>query len=231
MPSHRDGLLQIALFHLFMNLVNILIAEHHKIVRDGIKMILEDVPGIKVDKTVADKEELLSYSFKGSNEIIVLDLDMPDLDMQNTITELKENNPGVSILCISDVEEQQQIKQVMAAGVSGYMLKKRGKDEIIEAINVINNGNQYLCDESIQALVNDKEREAMFDIEDSDLTYREMEVLELICDEYTNKESAEELGISVRTVDAHRRSLLQKTGAKNTAGLVKFAFRNQIFSL
>lgn len=214
-----------------MDLVNILIAEHHKIVRDGIKMILDDVPGIRVEDTVANKEELLAHIFNGQINIIILDLDMPDLDMRSTIKKLKENNPKVSILCISDVEDHRQIRKVMVAGVSGYMLKKRGKDEIIEAIDVIKNGNQYLCDESIQALIHEKDREPVFDIENSDLTYRELEVLELICEEFTNKESAEELGISVRTVDAHRRSLLQKTGAKNTAGLVKFAVRNQIFSL
>lgn len=213
-----------------MDLVNILIAEHHKIVRDGIKMILDDVPGIRVKDTVANKEELLSHTFNGEIDIIILDLDMPDLDMLNTIKTLKENNPEVNILCISDVEEQQQIRKVMAAGVSGYMLKKRGKEEIIEAVDVIKNGNQYLCDESIQALIQERNSEPVFDIENSDLTYREIEVLELICEEYTNKESAEELGISIRTVDAHRRSLLQKTGAKNTAGLVKFAVRNRLFS-
>lgn len=214
-----------------MDLVNIIIAVHHKIVRDGIKMFLEDVPGVTVSNTVGDKKELLSYPFNNSNEIVILDLDMPNLDMRNTVKKLKEQNPDISILGISDVEDQQQIKHVMVAGISGYILKKRGKEEIIEAIEVIKNGNQYLCDESIKALIHDSDGTSGFNVEDSDLTYRELEILELICKEYTNKESADELGISVRTVDAHRRSLLQKTGAKNTAGLVKFAVRNQILSL
>ncbi len=214
-----------------MELVNILIAEHHRIVRDGIKMILENVPGIKVKDAVSTKEELLSFTFNGDNDIIILDLDMPDLDMRNTIEKLRDENPSISILCISDVEEQEQIKSVIVAGVSGYILKKRGKEEIIEAIGVIKNGNQYLCDETIKALVNDEDDDVAFDAEASRITEREIEILRLICEEYTNKESAEELGISIRTVDAHRRSLLQKTGAKNTAGLVKFAFKNQIVSL
>lgn len=214
-----------------MELVNILIAEHHRIVRDGLKMILSEVSGIKIKDTVANREELLKYAFNGGEDIVILDLDMPNLDMKNTIERLKEENPDVSILCISDVEDQEQIKRVMVAGVSGYILKKRGKEEIIEAIGVIKNGNQYLCDESIQALVQDSSDSLSFDVNTSELTDRELEVLRLICQEYTNKESAKELGISVRTVDAHRRSLLQKTGAKNTAGLVKFAFKNQILSL
>lgn len=214
-----------------MDLVNILIAEHHRIVRDGIKMILTEVPGLKVVDAVANKEELLSFSFKGDIDIIILDLDMPDLDMKNTIEKLKKENPEIKILCISDVENKEQIKRVMVAGVSGYILKKRGKEEIIEAIEVIKNGNQYLCDETIKALVHDTSNELAFDVESSSLTEREVEILRLICKEYTNKESAEELGISIRTVDAHRRSLLQKTGAKNTAGLVKFAFKNQIVSV
>lgn len=214
-----------------MDLVTILIAGHHKIVRDGIKMILEEVPGVEVSKTFSDKQQLLAHKYSHAKEIIILDLDMPNLDMINSIKKIKEQNPGIKILCISDVNDQQQIKQVMVAGASGYILKKRGKDEIIEAVETIRNGNQYLCDESIKALVHDKDGDYVFDVEDSDLTFRELEVLELICEEYTNRESADELGISVRTVDAHRRSLLQKTGSKNTAGLVKFAVRNQIFSL
>ena len=214
-----------------MDTVNILIAEHHRIVRDGIKMILTEVPGFHVSDTVSTKQELLSYIFHSDIDIVVLDLDMPDLDMKNTIEKLKEENPNTSILCISDVEDNEQIKRVMVAGVSGYVLKKRGKDEIIEAIEVIKNGNQYLCDETIKALVHEKGDEVAFDVEASSLTERELEVLRLICEEYTNKESAEKLDISIRTVDAHRRSLLQKTGAKNTAGLVKFAFRNQIVTL
>ena len=214
-----------------MDSVNIIIAEHHKIVREGIKIILEDMANISVTKTIANKQELLSYSFPASNEILILDLDMPNLDKRNTIRKLKDKHMNLHILGISDVEDQHQIKHVMAAGASGYLLKKRGKDEIIKAINAIKNDRQYLCDESISALIYDKNGDYVFDVEDSSLTYRELEVLELICEEYTNREAAEELGISVRTVDAHRRSLLQKTGAKNTAGLVKFAVRNQIFSL
>lgn len=214
-----------------MELVNILIAEHHRIVRDGIKMILTEVPGLEVTDTVSTKQELLSYIFDSNIDIIVLDLDMPDLDMKNTIETLKEENPQTNILCISDVEDKNQIKRVMVAGVSGYVLKKRGKEEIIEAIEVIKNGNQYLCDETIKALVHDKSDDVVFDVDASSITERELEILRLICEEYTNKESAEKLDISIRTVDAHRRSLLQKTGAKNTAGLVKFAFKNQIVSL
>lgn len=213
-----------------MDLVNILIAEHHRIVRDGIKMILTEVPGLKVVDAVANKEELLSFNFNGDTDVIILDLDMPDLDMKNTIEKLKEENPGVKILCLSDNESKEQIKKVMVAGVSGYVLKKRGKHEIIEAIEVLKKGNQYLCDGSLSALVHDESEMSDFNIESSNLTEREIEILRLICQEYTNKESADELGISIRTVDAHRRSLLQKTGAKNTAGLVKFAFKNQIVS-
>lgn len=214
-----------------MDKVNILIAEHHRIVRDGIKMILTELPGFQVADTVSTRDELLSFTFNGDTDIIILDLDMPELDMTNTIEKLKREHPAIRILCISDVEDQEQIKKVMVAGGSGYILKKRGKEEIIEAVEVMKNGNQYLCDETIKALVYDEGDDIAFDSEDSRITERELEILRLICEEYTNKESAEELGISIRTVDAHRRSLLQKTGAKNTAGLVKFAFKNQIVNL
>ena len=118
----------------------------------------------------------------------------------------------------------------MQAGASGYIFKKRGADELIKAVKEVNSGNQYLCNDTIELLVEGKKFRST-NKRAADLTERELQVLQLICREYINREIAEELGISVRTVDAHRRNVLQKTGAKNTAGLVKFAIKNDLFSL
>lgn len=211
--------------------MNTLIAVHHKIVRDGITKILSEDADINVIGTAKNKEELCPYDSKGDNiDVVVLDMDILDLDSLNTITKILQDHPDTHILAMRDEEDPQQVKEVMQAGASGYIFKKRGAKELIKAIKEVYSGNQYLCNDTIGLLIEGKEVRSTSE-RVADLTERELQVLHLICREHINREIAEELGISVRTVDAHRRNLMQKTGAKNTAGLVKFAIKNNLFDL
>ena len=212
--------------------MKILIAVHYQIVRDGLTRILTDDPEITVSKTAHSREQLCAFLANNEIDVVIVDLDMPELDEIDTVSEVNNNYSDSHILAISNDAKAARIKSVLQAGASGFICKKRSADELIEASKEIYNGNQYLCDESISLLINENE-----DISSepagttADLTEREKEVLELICEEYINREIADQLGISVRTVDAHRRNLLQKTGAKNTAGLVKFAIKHRLFIL
>ncbi len=211
--------------------MNILLAVHYKIVRDGIRKILIDDSDINVIGTAKNEEELCPYDSEGDKiDVVVLDLDIPDLDSLNTMRKILKDHSDTHILAMSDDEDPLQIKNVMQAGASGYIFKKRGADELIKAVKEVNSGNQYLCNDTIELLVEGKKFRST-NKRAADLTERELQVLQLICREYINREIAEELGISVRTVDAHRRNVLQKTGAKNTAGLVKFAIKNDLFNL
>ena len=212
--------------------MKILIAVHYQIVRDGLTRILTDDPEITVSETAHSQEQLCAFLANNEIDVVIVDLDMPELDEIDTVSEVNSNYSDSHILAISNDAKAARIKSVLQAGASGFICKKRSADELIEASKEIYNGNQYLCDESISLLINENE-----DISSepagttADLTEREKEVLELICEEYINREIADQLGISVRTVDAHRRNLLQKTGAKNTAGLVKFAIKHRLFIL
>lgn len=207
-----------------------LIAVHYQIVRDGITRILTDDPEITVSKTAHREEQICVFLADNEIDVVIVDLDMPDLDGTDTIAEIHNTYPDSHILAISNDVKAARIKSVLQAGASGFICKKRSADELIEASKEVYNGNQYLCDESISLLIDenkDKSSESAGNI--AGLTEREKEVLELICEEYINREIADLLGISVRTVDAHRRNLLQKTGVKNTAGLVKFAIKHRLF--
>jgi len=209
-----------------MESVNILIAIEYQIVRDGIKKILHDAPDIAVAGCAKNIDELMKLPFEDGN-ILVLDLDMPNLENSQTVPELAENYNELSILGISDNENPFKLKQFMQSGGAGYLLKKRSAEELIDAIKQIYDGGRYLCDKALSLLVKADHSNKTTVL---DLTEREVEVLVLICQELTNREIADKLGISVRTVDAHRRNMLQKTGAKNTAGLVKYAIKHHIFS-
>lgn len=208
--------------------MNIFIAIHHQIVRDGISRILSDDPEITVTGTVENREQLCSLDFKDDVDILIVDLDMPDLDEEHILEQIHKNNPDIRVLAISDEVGAERIKNVLKAGASGFIFKKREAKELIQAAKEVYNGNQYLCDESIDSLIQEDKRKKLVD-SGADLTNREQEVLKLICEEHTNRKIADLLNISVRTVDAHRRNLLQKTGATNTAGLVKFAIKHRLF--
>jgi DNA-binding NarL/FixJ family response regulator len=129
--------------------------------------------------------------------------------------------------------EQEHIKSMIEAGATGYILKNSGQEELISAIETILKDENYFSDEVkdaiMQNMVQKKTKTHKISGEPIPLTRREKDVLNLIVQEYTNYEIADKLFISVRTVDAHRRNLLEKTGARNTAGLVKFAIENNLF--
>lgn len=211
--------------------MNSLVAVHYKLVRDGITRILKEDPDINVIGSAKNQEELCAYDYQGDKiDVVILDLDIPDMNTLETISNVLEKQPDTHILGISGSEDPRQIRKVMKAGASGYIFKKRGAEELKKAVKEVFCGKQYLCNETIALLVKGKDTE---DDKDriANLTKRELEVLELICEEKINREVAEELGISIRTVDAHRRNLLQKTGARNTAGLVKFAIKYKFYDL
>ena len=212
-----------------MDSVNIAIAVQYQILREGLKTILGAEEEFNCTSTAANLGEIDDMSLE-ENDVLLLDLELTDLDPVASINSILDEFPEVRILAISDNEKASDIRRIMQTGVSGYMLKKKSADELIRAIKTICEGERYICDEALHQILE-------YNGEDSehnkfvDLTDRELQILDLICQELTNREIADQLHISVRTVDAHRQNVLQKTGAKNTAGLVKYAVRHQIYEL
>jgi DNA-binding NarL/FixJ family response regulator len=152
---------------------------------------------------------------------------MPGMDGIETTRIVKDEYPDVKILALTMSSDDSHIRQMVQAGASGYIMKSAGRDELTNAIHDVMKGKHYFSDQATQSimmdLVKNKGKTSM--PEPVHITDRELEVLQMIVKEHTNQEIAEKLYISPRTVDAHRRNLLQKTGARNTAGLVKYAFQ------
>jgi len=212
-----------------MHSLNIVLAINHQIVSDGIARIIADEPAFSIQDTVRSRDEILETSF-AKTDILLIDFDIPSIHEAAILAELLASHPELNVLAISEVRGPWQVKNAMKAGASGYLFKKRGTNELIQALKSISNGEKYLCNKALSIIVEDKNHSET-ENPPSALTDRELEVLVLICEEMTNREIAEKLHISVRTVDAHRQHLLQKTGAQNTAGLVKYAIRHQLFRL
>lgn len=215
--------------------IQIAIVDDHQIVRDGIKILLEDEPGMDVVCEAKNGKEAVEYCSTQADDvdIMIMDINMPEMDGIKATKIIKDNHPNIKILALTMLSEDQHIRKMIKAGASGYILKSSGKQELIKAISTIIDGKHYFSNDATQAILEELVSPEVSDTkEDQDvhITDREMEVLKLILNEFTNQEIADKLFVSVRTVDAHRRNLLQKTGAKNTAGLVKFALKNNLFS-
>jgi DNA-binding NarL/FixJ family response regulator len=207
-----------------------LIAVKYPILREGIEKVLSERPEISIKDTARNTDELLSV-LPDEECILILDLKILDSNGSDFVRKLLEKNQELRILAIGEDETQNQLKEIMQAGASGYIGKKQSTSELIKALQKINKGDFFLCDEAICKFYSKTGEDSGRRMAAVDLTNRETEVLSLICQELTNREIANKLSISVRTVDAHRRNILQKTGARNTAGLVKYAIKYQIYNL
>ncbi|MBI4646609.1 MAG: response regulator transcription factor [Bacteroidia bacterium] len=214
--------------------IKILLVDDHKILRDGIKAILSDYNDIEMVGECEDGDDVLNFLEKQDVDVILMDIKMKRLNGIDATRLVTARYPNVKIIALSTFNEEIYLTKMLKQGASGYILKNTGEDELIRAIKCVNDGDNYFSEEVTAVMMAKylkKERigksARMAHIEK--LTKREKEILKLIIEELTNNRIAEKLFISPRTVDTHRRNLLQKIGVKNTAGLVRFAYENKIF--
>lgn len=216
-----------------MQKVKILVVDDHKIVRDGIKsLLLEDE---KYELLGEAENGKIAIEFLKNNpiDLVIMDINMPEMNGIDCTRIINEQFPDTRVLILSMHDEELYLKKILEAGASGFILKSFGKEELFKAIDRIIKGLHYYSQEITLSVLRElampgKEEKK---VEQVVLTDREFEILELIVKEFTNPEIAEKLDISIRTVDAHRRNLLEKIGARNTAGLVKYAIENNLFKL
>jgi DNA-binding NarL/FixJ family response regulator len=210
-----------------MDKIRVLIADDHKIFRDGIKSILEKEKDIVVLEEAANGKEVIEKLGKTSIDVIILDIDIGKPNGIELTEYIKDRHPEVKILILSMMGLHDFIIQALEKGATGYLLKNAGKDEVLTAIRSVVKGDSYFSQEVSSILIEHlkQPRPERRRIADIPLSAREVEVLKLIAQEYSNPEIADKLFISIRTVDTHRRNLLEKLGAKNTAGLVKYAIQ------
>lgn len=216
-----------------MKNISIIIADDHQIVRDGITAMLDEYEEIRIVGEAANGPEVLELCKKDGIDLVIMDLNMGEMGGIEATKRVKKEHPGIKVLALTMMKDDQKIRDMIQAGASGYVFKNSGVEDLLEAIETVMEGELYFSDEAVSTLVgnlNKSDAERKRESEDSELTERELEVLKLICQEYTNKEIGDKLYISVRTVDSHRRNLLQKTGARNTAGLVRYAVEHNLLN-
>lgn len=208
-------------------MIKVLIADDHKIFRDGLKSLMESEPDIKVIGEAADGKEVLNQLENIQPDVILMDISMGEAGGITTTQIVKEKFPAIKILVLSMHSESSYILKMLELGTNGYILKDAGKSEMLSAIRTVATGNSYYSSivsaKLVEALTRRSKTTSKRD--DIPLTPRELEMLKLIAEEYSNQEIANKLFISIRTVDTHKRNLLEKLKVKNTAGLVKYALK------
>jgi DNA-binding NarL/FixJ family response regulator len=202
--------------------IKVLIADDHRILLDGLVNMLQDSPNIEVVSTAANGEEVLLKLPSYYVDVLLMDIQMPVLDGYETAKIVKERFPDTRILILSMHSERIFIEKLYSTGISGYLLKSAGKDEIISAIEKVANGEKYYSAEVTTAILN-RESNKLATITSSELTRREREILQLISSGLSNPAIAEKLFLSTDTIKTHRKNIMRKLDVNNTAQLVKYA--------
>lgn len=205
--------------------IKVAITDDHPIVANGLKKILDDFENIDVVAVYATGNDMLKQVGSSLPDVMLLDMNLPDLEGPDLARQLLKKFPSIKIIVLTSSDVTVQVKKMLQIGCQGYLLKDSDDKTIVQAIEAVYNGGQFLSPIIQQQLVNDMFK-SKNQKQNTLLTRREKEVLQLITQEYTNQEIADKLFISLHTVDNHRSSLLQKLDAKNTAGLVKKAIEN-----
>ena len=199
-------------------MIDVLIVEDHPVVVEGLKKLLLDSGLAKLCVTASSGKESLTYLKNYSPDIVLLDINLPDVNGIDLCKTMKTEYPTLNILAISSFSQRSYIVRMLENGALGYVLKNSSEDEILCAINDVSNGIKHLGYEVNEILKPSKTTDQL-----PLLSRRETEVLKLIADGFTNQEIADKIFISPLTVDSHRKNLLMKLSARNTAALIKIA--------
>ena len=217
-------------------MIKVILADDHRIIRKGLRSLLENEPTINVVGEAENGLQLINLLESTPVDVVLMDIKMPEMDGFDATLHLHENFNSIKILALSMYESENYINRMMELGAQGYLLKNITKDELVHALQIIASGKSYIsADITLNLLKKNNEPAETLTQTDTvlgkansnsglvELSKRELEVLKLITDGYTNAEIAEKLFTSKRTIDSHRQRIIEKTQARNTAALVRYA--------
>lgn len=208
-------------------MIRVLIADDHPIVRQGLKQILSESSDIIVAGEAGDCRETLEKLKKGSFDLVLLDINMPDRNGLELLAELKKEWPKVSVLILSAFPEEQYAVRALRSGASGYLVKKSAPEELITAIKKVSGGRKYITASLAERLASRLDADSV-EAPHERLSNREYQVLCMIGSGKTVSEIAEELSLSVKTVSTHRSRILGKMEMKSNAEIIRYVVKNSL---
>ncbi|MBB6325770.1 DNA-binding NarL/FixJ family response regulator [Algoriphagus iocasae] len=211
-------------------MINVLIADDHQMFIDGIRALLQDIPGIKVVGEACNGKEAIIHCRENQVDIVIMDVNMPEMDGVEATKELFKTNKKLKVLGLSMHRDRHFISDMLKSGANGYILKNTGKKDLLDAIYSLYKGETYVSEEVNKILLASFLKDSSkYEVKER-LSERESEVLDCIAIGLTTLEIGEKLFISKNTVETHRKNLLYKLKAKNTAELVNNAYKRGLIN-
>ena len=212
--------------------IRVLLADDHKLVRAGIRSLLERMPEVGVVAEASDGREAIRLVEKHEPEVVLMDLAMPELNGLEATRHLSLTFPKIRVLVLSIYEDQEHVYQALVAGAAGYLLKGAATDELELAIRSVARGETYLSPPVSKPVIMEYIRRTNIGLNSRErLSPRQIQVLKLIAEGRTTKQAALELAISVKTVETHRAALMKRIGVHDVAGLVRYAVKIGLVNL
>jgi len=213
--------------------INVILADDHKIIRDGLRTLIESQPGMHVIAEAENGRETIKLAKELQPHVVIMDISMPDLNGIDATREIVHSIPGIKVIALSMHSDRRFVSGMLSSGASGYLLKDCAFEELAKAIKTVVTEHTYLSpmisDIVVKSYIN-RSSESATDSAPS-LTAREREMLQLMAEGMTAKEIASHLFVSVKTVETHRRNISQKLNITRAAELIKYAIREGLVAL
>jgi len=213
--------------------IRILLADDHKIVRDGLRTLIGKEAGMEVIGEAENGRKALKMAEKIRPNVVIIDVTMPDMNGIEATKKMVTEIPGVKVIALSMHSDRRFVLGMLEAGASGYLMKDCAFDELAKAVRSVSTGQTYLSPSIVDVLVKgylDRVNEKL-SVARSPLTEREREILQLLAEGRSSKEIAAHIGVSVKTVETHRRNMMQKLNMRSVAELTKYAIREGLISV
>lgn len=211
--------------------LKILIADDHGILRAGLRAMLNGDPQLEVVGEASDGGEAIRLTEQLNPDIVLLDMSMPNMNGVETTRHLLARYPTIKILILTAHEDYGLVREMIQAGASGYIIKRAAESELINAVHAVSRGEMYIHPAMTRALLETPQPNSANETGADALTSREIEVLRLLAQGYTNRQISEMLSISVRTVETHRANITGKLGITSRVQLFRYALQNNLLDL
>jgi len=212
-------------------MIKVLLADDHKIVREGLRRIIEESGEMEVVAEAADGHDAISRALDTRPDVAVVDISMPGMDGLEVVSQLKSLAPSMPVLILTMHDEEQYVVRAVESGAMGYVTKQSAPEQLVDAVKKLYAGGLYLTEKASEALALRVIRGDKFKSEAESLSMRELQVLRKLALGQTNHEIADSYHLSVKTVDTYRSRILKKLNLRNNAELSRFAMQNKIVQI
>ena len=209
----------------------LILVDDHQMFLDGLESIISSQTEFQIVATAKNGRQALREIEQHKPDVVLTDLNMPEMDGLELVKLIKSKFPDIKILVLSMLKDRETVSNIMEAEAEGFVLKNANKADLIVAIKAVFNGETYYSNEIMSIMLTKYQKKVKKEEAKQLLTSRELEILQLVAEELTSEKIADQLFISTRTVETHRRNILAKTESTTLIGLLKYAVRNDLVTL